>query len=913
MELVVCDHWRLFTLSHDAFGREKTDFLSDTATELNLTDTAARRQYLADTREIAEQRLAKGVFPNHICERFSARLDDLLVEILKHSLARHGVVAEAEFLIACVGGNGRRRPAPWSDVDLLLVVDDSVNSQVSAALDAFVRDCWDAGMELGHSIRTPADVIRFAAADIQFATSLIDMRLLFGDQRMYHTLHDKLDRRIFRGRGEQFIARCVASRRDEWLARGDSVNQLEPDLKKSPGGLRDLHLLRWIAYARYGDAEPATLLQFAALRTHELAALQIADEFLTGLRLRLHFRSGMKQDILTRELQLELVKEKDPDVEDVGAAASASMREYFRRTSVVAETARRISESPRSTGLLTRLRTALIRGTRLKGLRIQGGVIELTREARQDLRGAPNTVMEIFVMAAERSGSLSPDLRLAISRIVETLPDEPLLENCRQFRKILRAGSGLPKTLRQMHETGVLEWILPPFAEIRCLMQFNHYHSYTVDEHTLKTIDEVLLLQDEDSPVGSAYRGVRHKATLHLALLMHDIGKAREGDHSVIGEALCEEIGIRLQMAENKKQMMAFLVRQHLSMPEMALRRDYTDAALIGEFARMVGSPERLRMLYVLSAGDIKAVGPGVWTEWKAELLADLYNRTMQIVSGRPSNHLEQERIQQIREHVREAIVPVEEGLDEEWPVWVDQQLDALPVFYLMTEEPEQIARDLDVIQQLAESEVQINSSYDVESDTVTYRIFAASCYEDGFFYKVAGILSGLRNNIHTAVSCTAADGTIVARFAVTDNDFEGQVPQSRMYNVTAAVTEVLTGKQTVESVFRKSGLFQRTSKHRSMVAIEPKVCVDNDCSDQYTVMDVFAIDAPGLLYTLSRTLYRHELSVRLARIGTKIDQVVDVFHITDRHGSKVTDPIRLEGIINDLLEGIRTLQDDTE
>ena len=260
MELVVCDHWRLFTLSHDAFGREKTDFLSDTATELNLTDTAARRQYLADTREIAGQRLAKGVFPNHICERFSARLDDLLVEILKHSLARHGVVADAEFLIACVGGNGRRRPAPWSDVDLLLVVDDSVNSQVSAALDAFVRDCWDAGMELGHSIRTPADVIRFAAADIQFATSLIDMRLLFGDQRMYHTLHDKLDRRIFRGRGEQFIARCVASRRDEWLARGDSVNQLEPDLKKSPGGLRDLHLLRWIAYARYGDAEPATLL-----------------------------------------------------------------------------------------------------------------------------------------------------------------------------------------------------------------------------------------------------------------------------------------------------------------------------------------------------------------------------------------------------------------------------------------------------------------------------------------------------------------------------------------------------------------------------------------------------------------------------------------------------------------------------
>ncbi len=885
--------------------------LSDVSTELDVSDIAARREHLAEMRQGVRQHLDNGVLPTEICQWYSDRLDELLVAMLQHSLEQHQVTETKDVVVACVGGNGRRRPAPFSDVDLLLVADSGAGQGLSDALNAFIRDCWDSGMELGHSVRTSADVVRFASDDIQFATSLIDMRLLYGDQTMYQALRERLDRRVFRERSEHFIARCVSSRRDEWMARGDSVNQLEPDLKKSPGGLRDLHLLRWISYARFGDSEPATLLQYEALRTHELAALQIADEFLTGMRLELHCRSATKQDVLTRELQLEMVKEKDPDVEDIRAAASASMQEYFKRTSAVAEISRRVSESPSAPGLLTRLRTALLPGSGLKGLPVHNGSINMTVEGLQALREDPFSVLDVFVQAAERRVSLSPDLRLAISRIVDSLPEEPSRRNCSQFRQILRSGPGLPAALRQMHETGVLEWLLPPFAEIRCLMQFNQYHSYTVDEHTLKTIDEVIALADDDSPLGSAYRSVRHKATLHLALLMHDIGKGREGDHSIIGEALCEEIGTRLQMAENKKQMMAFLVRQHLFMPDMALRRDYTDAALIGEFARMVGSPERLRMLYVLCAADIKAVGPGVWTDWKAELMADLYNRTMQIISGRPSNHLEKERIETIREHVREAIVPVQQRPDMEWPAWIDRQLDALPVFYLMTEDPAQIAQDLDAIQQLGDEEVRMNCTYDAESDTVTYRIFASARYEDGFFHKVAGILSGLRNNIHTAVSCGAADGTIVARFRVTDNDFTGEVPQSRMDSIVKAVTDVLTGKRAVESIFRKSGLFQLTGEDKSIVAMDPKVCIDNDCSDQYTVIDVFAMDAPGLLYTLSQTLYRHELSVQLARIGTSIDQVVDVFHITDRQGDKVTDTDRLEWITRDLLEGIHSLQED--
>jgi len=267
--------------------------LSDVITELNVSDIAARREHLSELRDGVRQRLGTDVPPTEICGWFSDRMDELLIAMLQRSLEQHSITNTAGLVVSCVGGNGRRRPAPGSDVDLLLVSEESAGDELADALKSFVRDCWDTGMDLGHSIRTTADVIRFAMDDTQFATSLIDMRLLFGDQEAYDALRERLGRRVFRDRSEHFVARCVAARREEWMASGDSVNQLEPDVKKSPGGLRDLHLLRWIAYARYGDAEPTSLLESESLRIQELASLQMADEFLTELRLELHCRTGM--------------------------------------------------------------------------------------------------------------------------------------------------------------------------------------------------------------------------------------------------------------------------------------------------------------------------------------------------------------------------------------------------------------------------------------------------------------------------------------------------------------------------------------------------------------------------------------------------------------------------------------------
>ncbi|MEO2017487.1 MAG: [protein-PII] uridylyltransferase [Fuerstiella sp.] len=874
----------------------------------DVSSIQERRELVVTLREEVSRRHASGEGGIEICNWFSDQLDDLLRQMVGLHLQTAGVSEDADFSIICVGGNGRRRPSPYSDIDLLLVADSRAIVQLTPVLTAFVRDCWDTGFQLGHSIRTPDDVVSFANEDVSFATSLIDMRHLLGGQSVFASLSTLVETKVFQNPADRFVDACVVSRREEWMARGDSVNQLEPDVKRSPGGLRDLHLINWVTFAQFGDSHPSALLEHNAVGTQELASLNSADRFLTSLRLDLHCRAGLKQDVLTRDLQLEIAASRGETQDDHRKSVENFMQEYFLHTSRVAEIARRVTETAQRPGLFARLKNAILPQRDADGFVIQKGVLTAPDNFGETLTSDPEAAMLAFAAAAKYEVVLSAELRRIIGRAASRLPSEPSRKSCSRFRAVLRSGNGLPLTLRAMYETRVLDWLVPAMSEIRCLMQFNQYHSFTVDEHTLKTIDEVVSFADDETPVGSAYNSLRHKATLHISLILHDIAKGREGDHSVIGEQIADEVAVRLQTPENKKRMMMFLVRQHLIMPDLALRRDITDQALLMDFARLVGAPELLRMLYVLSVADIKAVGPDVWTDWKGDLLADLYNRTMRILSGRPINHLEQERLQLVREHVRSSIVPLASEEKEDWPEWVDRQLDVLPPFYLMTEDPSRIARDLGVIQQLDPADVRIEGAYDADTDTVTYRIFASSQYEPGSFHKVSGVLSGLRMDIHTAQSCTTADSTMIGSFLVTDNDFVGNVAEDRIQDVCDALADVLTGKLTVDHIFRRSGLF-RFKKKKVIEPVPPQVSIDNDCSETHTVIDVFAMDSPGLLHTLALTIYNHGLSVDLTRIATNVDQVVDVFYVVDDQDKKVEDSERLHPLWENLMHELNELQ----
>ena len=866
-----------------------------------------RRAALAEMRAGVKSRREAGESGIACCHWLSDQVDDFIRGIVTQQTEVFGVTPDG-YAIVAVGGNGRRRPAPFSDVDLLLIMDAKKQDAAKPCLAAIVRDCWDAGVQLGSSIRVPSDVVRFAGEDVQFATSLIETRLLAGNEKLLETTLQQVKSKVFNHNPERLILSLVASRKEEWTARGNSVNQLEPDVKRSPGGLRDLHLLRWVAFIRHGDPNPESLRKSGEINDDELSELHTSDEYLTALRLDVHGLTNLKQDVLTRELQLQLAANRSVQPTDLSKPVEVFMTEYFGHTSRVAAVARRVAEVPRKPSLLMRLKNRLMPQKSAQGFLIFDGMLQVPESDLPRLQD-PLEILNVFVAMAESRCQLSPELRQEIGRLSTGFPEEPSHEVTNRFRDVLRFADGLPDTLRAMYETGILEWLIPPFSGVRNLLQFNQYHSFTVDEHTLKAMDEMTSFAHDESPVGSAYMGVRHRATLHLAMLMHDVGKGRGGDHSIVGEALAEDVAVRLQMAANKKSMLMFLVRYHLIMPDLAFRRDITDATVLVDFARLVGAPELLRMLYVLTVADIRAVGPDVWSDWKGELLADLYNRAIQILSGRPYNHLERERLQMVRTAVRGSIVPIGSKSDpESWGKWADEQLDALPPFYLMTEQPDRIARDLDMIQQLSDAEVKIEGEFDPETETVSYRVFAPGRFGHGSFHCIAGILSGLRMNIHAAQVCTTSNGVVIAYFRVTDNDFTGRVPQSRIEDVAVAIGDVLTAKKSVESVFRRSGLYRLNRKNPVIVRQEPKVGIDNDCSERFTVVDVFATDTQGLLYTLAHTLFNHGLTVHLARIATNIDQVVDVFYVMDEHQRKLEDPERIEKLKSSLLEEIKLI-----
>ncbi len=408
-----------------------------------------RRAMVAEARSSVCGRRGQGESGIAVAQWFSDRIDALLQEITTERATADVSLLES-FALAAVGGNGRRRPAPYSDVDLLFVVDPKQLEATRSVLSSIVRDCWDTGLQIGHSIRTPADVISFAGEDIQFATSLVQLRFLAGNQRLLDAMRQQIHERVFRNRRDRLIERCVASRREEWMARGNSVNQLEPDVKRSPGGLRDLHLMQWVTCARYGSPELEKLVEHGEISADELAALNSAEEFLTALRLDLHCATKLKQDVLTRELQLKVASHQVGSVDlvprpaDGMRAVEGFMHDYFSVTSRVAEITRRVTEVPRKPSFLSRLKRRLLPRKSPQGFIIQEGTLLVSENQYRRIQSDPLVMMDLFATAAEHKLILSPELR----QFLETSPLLCRPKSIGKFQNAFVTSCDLPKAFR---------------------------------------------------------------------------------------------------------------------------------------------------------------------------------------------------------------------------------------------------------------------------------------------------------------------------------------------------------------------------------------------------------------------------------------------------------------------------------
>lgn len=880
---------------------------SSTLIKAGAERIAVLRKRLESLRQQTRNRFQQGASGLQTASFLSQLMDAFVVQVVDEVLAKTDpqVVEKlrGQTAVLAVGGTGRGDICPYSDVDLMFLHDPSVTSLFEPVASQIQRDLWDAGLKLGASVRTIVDSISWARQEPQFATSLVDMRLLHGEAALLEQLQSRFVRTVVKGRLQQFLADIVSARDKERTEYGATTQQLEPDIKRSQGGLRDLHLIRWIGFACYGSGDFDSLRLQSIIHKDEARHLVHAHEFLIGLRIDLHFAAGKEQDTLSRDDQLRIARSRNIAASQGQLSVERFMQEYFRHSSFVAGMARRFTERTRRKPLTVRAVDYLM-SYRIDDIyRVGPEFIDIPNSrARRVACSTVEGVLHLYLTAARYRRQVTPKLAETIK--LQQLKSPAILssEAAQLFLALLRTPGTLGNALRSLHENGVLEAVLPCFVHIRCLLQFNQYHHYTVDEHTLRTIEAAEGFTFDTGPVGQAYREIHHKELLHLSLLLHDAGKGYEEDHSEVGRRLAAEVALRLQLPDHQRDLVMYLVHRHLQMADLALRRDISDPAVLLKFSHEVGSPETLRMLFVLTAADISAVGPGVWNQWKAELTSTLYEHTMLWLSGKSHLFDEAMRLKSIKQLVT-TLVENQAGDKQQDRVPGDgtsrlaRQLDQFPAHYLLETPPARIAEDLRVIRSRKPDEIHVEAVYDVETETAEYRIITHEQLAAGCFHKLSGVLSAKRLAILSAAIFTTHDGVIIDVYRVRDADHAGEIPTWRVDDVAVAIRKVLRGETNVEAMLKSRGRFAVQAASGPVSDLPTRVVVDNESSDRYTVIDVFAHDRPGLLYTITRALYELNLSVSLAKIATHFDQVLDVFFVTDSNGNKVDDSDRLKSI----------------
>lgn len=870
-----------------------------------LERIANNRTRVGGIREQVRQRFLNGADGISLLATLSEAMDKLVVDLLEHALATTSpelrAAVEKRLAVLAVGGSGRGEMCPHSDVDLLFLYQPhaTTNDLIQQATSQVVRDLWDAWVKLGHSVRTLNDALAMARTDLQFATSLIEVRTLWGNPELGEQLHRKFYKQVIRPRQGAFIDECVASRQAEFQEHGGTVQQLQPDVKRSAGGLRDLHLLKWIGYARLQTADLGMLRRLDVLTRDEHYELQQAHEFLSRVRIDLHFSAGRPQDVLSRDEQARIAQARGFQEIDGQHPAVQFMQQYFQHTSNVARIVKRFVTLQRPRSLFSDILNFLLRHRANDIFLVSPVEIDVQPSQRQALCRSLEQVLKLYELASMYRVGIAPVLAESVALATAKLPDLHTAEEARLTLSIFERGVALGPILRSMHETGVLEKAIPEFRRTRSLLQFNQYHHYTVDEHTLRAIEAVTSFESDSGPLGDAYRALHHKEVLHLAVLLHDVGKGGVEDHSEVGRVIAGNVANRLGLSSHQREMLMLLVQKHLVMPDLALRRNINDPEVYLPFSRDVGSPEVLRMLYVLSAADMIAVGPETWTTWKGGFLADLYRRALEVLSGESVHQHELELLQRKQDSVHLELAPVV-AAGQLSDHWIDSTFETLPRQYIVDTPTSELVAVLRLIRNLKDDTVHVRSTFDSETKTVEYRVIAWDRIGSGCFSKMAGALAAKRLDIISAQIVTSNAGVILDSFRVVDHDYFGAVPESRMQEVAAAIQAVLLGHSTVPELFVANTRYQVTEP--KIMKMPTRVVIDNDSSDKCSVIDVFANDRTGLLYVITKTLLDLDLSVSLAKIATHIDQVLDVFYVTDSTGRKIQQGDRLT-IIRDTLQ----------
>lgn len=881
-----------------------------TGPRIQAVVTAAREQ-LAEGRRKLRRQHDSGSPSVQVCAHFTDLLEGIVLDLFQDALASlpAGTAEPLTSATALVAhsGFGRREMAPYSDIDVMLLHAAAATEQVKPLTRRFSQNLYDTGMEIGFAARTPAEACQLALSDPTILTALSESRLIGGDAGLYDSFDGQF-RRMVRRRWTRLVGKAEEARRDERNQYGETVFLLEPNVKRTRGGLRDLQFIRWVGFVRYGEADFDALAQGGWLTREEQKKLRAARDFLLWLRNDLHFEAGKANDVLDRAEQVRLAERADyPPVAGL-LPVEQFMREYFEHTCGVRDIASNFAAAAQPQSLVGWIEPLFSR--RLDDFRVGPTSIAATKDGLPRLRDDLAEVLRLLDVAGRRNRRIDSGTWQAIrAAMLARGPADPQQRlptaAVARFLSLLDESARLGEALRRLHELRVLEQFIPGMTHARGLLQFNAYHRYTVDEHSIRVVEHLTSLAKAPGTPGEVYRSIRDKATLHLAALLHDLGKGYVEDHSDVGAKLAEQTTAHLGLSEHEGEILRFLVHKHLRMSHLAQQHDISDDNVVVPFAVEVGSPEILKMLYVLTLADLAAVGPGVLNEWKQELLTDLYHHAAHLLASDSPAAAARDR-QRAR---REEILALARGHDGS--LWWETQIGALPASCLFAAPPAQIVQELNRIRTMPRHEALAWGRYLPERSAVEYTVATYEGVTPGIFHKLTGALSSKGQQILSADINTLADGLVYDRFYVRDDEFKGPPSDERLQQLSAALVAALKDTSGKPPVFRKLWQHRDSTATTVVKNLPTRVTIDNATADKFTILAIFAYDRMGLLYAIARTLFELGLSVSTAKIGTHLDQVVDVFYVADvQSGDKVTDEPRLAEIRRRLLEAIEQSAD---
>ncbi len=862
------------------------------------------RETLAQRGEEIASMVREGRSGREVAAAVASARDDVVLTLWNRYCEEAADGRSSGTCLLALGAYARRRLCPYSDVDLLLMVgDDGDRTAISRMCEPFFRDLYDVGLEVGFSIRGMDETCRAALEDPHLCTSLLQVRLLSGDSTLLHDWYARWLRWLRRNSG-RLIREVIAARNRERAEYGDTVYLLEPNVKRSPGTLRDIHFLEWIAALRFQGAGLEGLVHAEVITPDEVAGIRDAEDFLLRLRQSLHCAAGKADDVLSRAAQWSVARDWGFSTGEGLLGVERFMREYFRVTERLDTIRERIVAyvEPRRS-IVQKLRGIV--GKRIGAFAmVAGDEIVLTRAGKRGAAGNYDRTLSLLEAALRHGATVSPGVWHWMALHRDAFPSEPTESERSRFWSLLGHTVGLPGILRHLHALGLLERFLPAFGPARGLLQFNQYHKFTVDQHSLIALKCAVGLERDQTLLGRTYSAVQDKAVLHAAILLHDMGKGREENHCTVGARIAAEVAERFQLPEDRAELLVYLVENHLRMNHLALRRDLSDEKLVVDFAVEAGSPERLRMLYVLTAVDLMAVGPDNWTGWKSDLLAELYQRAMRCISDSGDVIvLGDEALAKRRQEILDLTMVGSLGEGFRRLVW------ELPHGYVLSGDPQRIAEDLKLLSELGARPVALTMEFVPATQCMVWTVATKEEVAEGIFHRLTGALTSRGLAILSAQIHTLPKGLILDRFWVQDCFHRGEPPPDRLNEIRQQVLRSLLSETSVEPVFR-----ERWRPARDWIAELPRAAlrveIDNASLPDFTIIEVFTYDRAGLLYRIARTLFEEGCSVWRAKVGTYLDQVVDVFYVTGRGGAKLTDAGLAARLKARLLEVIRGGQD---